>query len=74
MQTIDIVLDLSHEQALRLYRGAQSVHTQTTDGQTIELPAGVLFDVMEHSGVRGVYRVTLGPDSRFKRIQKVRNF
>ena len=73
MHTLDVVLNLSHEQALRLYTGAQSVHTQTTDGQSIELPAGVLFDVMEHSGVRGVYRLTLGPDNRFKGIRKVRN-
>lgn len=74
MQFFDVVLNLSYERAIQLYQGAQSVHTQTTDGRSIELPAGVLFEVMEHTGLKGIYRVSVGADNRFSSIRKIGTF
>ena len=50
-----------------------TIHTQTTSGETVELPAGILFDVMEKGAVRGVYRITMGQNDSFKSIKKVRS-
>lgn len=63
--TYEIRLSISRDKMMRYYQGnAKNVVTRARCGTTLQLAAKHLRPFLDHSGVHGVFRLTISSDNR----------
>ncbi len=71
MPCIEFDLDISRETLLLYYRGeVRNVVTPSLDGRTVSFPVHLLRDFVNHSGVRGRFRLYYDQSGRFTGIER----
>lgn len=74
MQSLFLSLWIPSEEYQRLYAGqAINVYARAEDGRSVSFPARVLQPFLEHSGIRGRFRLDFDNDNKFSGIHRVRD-
>lgn len=68
----EVRLSISRDKMMRYYQGnAKMIVTQTRCGTTLQLAAKHLRPFLDHSGVHGVFRLTLSSDNRLISMESI---
>lgn len=68
----EVRLSISRDKMMRYYQGnAKMIVTQTRCGTTLQLAAKHLRPFLDHSGVHGVFRLTLSSDNRLISMEPI---
>ncbi|TNC88271.1 DUF2835 domain-containing protein [Thalassolituus sp.] len=71
-QEVIVDIYISADEYQRYYRGSASrVVATTSDGRTVQFPAGVLQRVVGHDGVRGRFAIRFSQAGKFESIERL---
>ena len=72
MNSITVMLSISHQEFSRLYRGqARNVICTAKDGRTVQFPASKLRRYLTHDGIYGEFKIYFSSQNRIQEIEKL---